>query len=82
MPAPMAKGAWIPFEAQTAYREHYRTARPGWRASGDEFDLLVEKLLTAQTAVLDLGCGRTGGIERFWRQASTRRLRTPPSTWS
>lgn len=65
----MSKGAWLPFEAQTAYREHYRAARPGWMSSGDQFDAVVQQHLTAESAVLDLGCGRTGGIERFWRQA-------------
>ena len=59
----------LPHAAQTAYRERYRAARPGWMASGDRFDLLVEKHLTTASAVLDLGCGRTGGIERFWREA-------------
>jgi SAM-dependent methyltransferase len=65
----MSKGAWLPFEAQTAYREHYRAARPGWMSSGDQFDVAVEKHLTADSVVLDLGCGRTGGMERFWRRA-------------
>jgi SAM-dependent methyltransferase len=65
----MGKGAWLPFEAQTAYREHYRAARPGWMSSGDQFDVVVEKHLTTDSAVLDLGCGRTGGMERFWRRA-------------
>ena len=65
----MSKGAWLPFEAQTAYREHYRAARPGWMSSGDQFDVVVEKHLTPESVVLDLGCGRTGGIERFWQTA-------------
>jgi SAM-dependent methyltransferase len=65
----MAKGPWLPYERQSAYREQYRAARPGWRSSGDQFDLVVERHLTPDSAVLDLGCGRTGGIERFWRKA-------------
>lgn len=65
----MARGPWLPYETQTAYREHYRAARPGWMSSGDQFDLVVRKHLTADSAVLDLGCGRAGGIERFWREA-------------
>lgn len=65
----MSKGAWLPFEAQTAYREHYRSARPGWMSSGDQFDVVVEKHLTPESVVLDLGCGRTGGMERFWQRA-------------
>jgi SAM-dependent methyltransferase len=65
----MSKGAWLPFEAQTAYREHYRSVRPGWSSSGEQFDGVVEAHLTADSVVLDLGCGRTGGMERFWRKA-------------
>jgi SAM-dependent methyltransferase len=65
----MARGPWLPFETQTAYREQYRAARPGWLSSGDQFDAAVERRLTPDSAVLDLGCGRTGGIERFWRTA-------------
>jgi len=38
-------------------------------SSGDRFDLVVQKHLTPDSAVLDMGCGRTGGIERFWREA-------------
>jgi len=65
----MARGPWLPYQVQSAYREHYRAARPGWLSSGDQFDLVVAKHLSADAMVLDLGCGRTGGIERFWRQA-------------
>ncbi len=63
----MPKTAWLPYETQTAYRETYRAARPGWRSSGDQFDVAVQARITSETAVLDLGCGRTGGIQRFWR---------------
>ena len=69
IPAPMPKAALLPYEAQTTYRELYRSARPGWRSSGDQFDLVVQRRLTSKTTVLDLGCGRTGGIERFWDHA-------------
>ncbi len=65
----MARAPWLSYEAQTAYREHYRAARPGWLSSGEQFDVTVKQYLTAETKVLDLGCGRTGGIERFWREA-------------
>jgi SAM-dependent methyltransferase len=65
----MARAPWLPYEAQAAYREHYRAARPGWLSSGDQFDLVVQKHLTPETSVLDVGCGRTGGIERFWHEA-------------
>ena len=60
--------ALLPYETQTAYRQRYRAARPGWMASGDQFDFVVQRWLTKDSAVLDLGCGRTGGIERFWKQ--------------
>jgi SAM-dependent methyltransferase len=63
----MARSPWLPHDAQTVYREHYRATRPGWRSSGEQFDDLVESRISAESAVLDLGCGRTGGIERFWR---------------
>ncbi|HEV2217280.1 MAG TPA: class I SAM-dependent methyltransferase [Candidatus Dormibacteraeota bacterium] len=65
----MARGPLLPFDVQTSYREQYRAARPGWRSSGEQFDDLVRKHLTATSLVLDVGCGRTGGIERFWRDA-------------
>ena len=65
----MARGPLLPFDVQTSYRERYRAARPGWMSSGEQFDNLVQKHLTAESLVLDLGCGRTGGIERFWREA-------------
>jgi SAM-dependent methyltransferase len=61
--------ALLPYETQTAYRERYRAARPGWMASGDQFDFVVQRWITKDSAVLDLGCGRTGGIERFWTNA-------------
>jgi SAM-dependent methyltransferase len=59
--------AWLDHETQTTYRERYRAARPGWLAGGDQFDFVVQRWLGKDSAVLDLGCGRTGGIERFWR---------------
>ena len=65
----MARGPLLPYEAQTMFREHYRTARPGWMSSGDQFDVLVAKHLTPESVVLDLGCGRAGGMERHWRKA-------------
>jgi SAM-dependent methyltransferase len=65
----MARAPWLPYEAQSAYRDHYRASRPGWRSSGDQFDIVVQSHLTPESVVLDLGCGRTGGIERFWREA-------------
>src|SRR5207249_11524794 len=65
----MARSPLLPYAAQTTFRDQYRAARPGWMSSGDQFDFVVRKHLTSESAVLDLGCGRTGGIERFWREA-------------
>ena len=63
------KAPLLPYATQTAYRERYRASRPGWMSSGDRFDTVVQKHLTSESVVLDLGCGRTGGMERSWRQA-------------
>ncbi len=41
--------------------------RPGWRSSGDQLETIVRSHLKAGSAVLDLGCGRGGVVELFWR---------------
>jgi ubiquinone/menaquinone biosynthesis C-methylase UbiE len=41
--------------------------RPGWRSSGERLEALVRSRLTTHTQVLDLGCGRGGVVELFWR---------------
>jgi SAM-dependent methyltransferase len=41
--------------------------RPGWRSSGDQLEALVRGYVTPETSVLDLGCGRGGVVELFWR---------------
>lgn len=64
-----ARPPLLPYSTQSAYRDSYRASRPGWTSGGEQFDVMVEKRLTPGSAVLDLGCGRTGGIERFWRRA-------------
>jgi SAM-dependent methyltransferase len=40
--------------------------RPQWRSSGDQLESLVRGYLTADSRVLDLGCGRGGVVELFW----------------
>jgi SAM-dependent methyltransferase len=57
----------LPLDAQDAYRDRYRAMRPGWRSSGEQLEALVRSHLTAQSHVLDLGCGRGGLVELFWR---------------
>jgi ubiquinone/menaquinone biosynthesis C-methylase UbiE len=57
----------LPLEAQNAYRDRYRVMRPGWRSSGEQLEALVRSHVTAQSHVLDLGCGRGGVVELFWR---------------
>lgn len=59
--------ALLPLAAQNAYRDRYRAMRPGWRSSGEQLEALVRSHLTAHSQVLDLGCGRGGVVELFWR---------------
>jgi SAM-dependent methyltransferase len=64
----VAPQALLPLTLQNSYRERYRTMRPGWRSSGDQLEALVRTHMTRDSRVLDLGCGRGGVIELFWRQ--------------
>jgi SAM-dependent methyltransferase len=59
--------ALLPLTLQNRYRARYRAMRPGWRSSGDQLEALVRSHLTPQSSVLDLGCGRGGVVELFWR---------------
>src|SRR5256714_13802677 len=59
--------ALLPLSVQNAYRERYRAIRPGWRSSGDQLETIVRSHVTGSSSVLDLGCGRGGGVELFWR---------------
>jgi SAM-dependent methyltransferase len=63
-----ADGALLPLTVQNAYRERYRAIRPGWRPSGDQLEAIVRSHITPDSHVLDLGCGRGGVVELFWRQ--------------
>src|ERR1700730_16431691 len=68
MPRGMTRGhALLPLEVQNAYRARYRAMRPGWRTSGDQLEELVRSYVTPKTQVMDLGCGRGGVVELFWR---------------
>ncbi len=62
-----AAGALLPLTLQNTYRARYRAMRPGWQSSGDQLEALVRGLLTKDSRVLDLGCGRGGLIELIWR---------------
>jgi SAM-dependent methyltransferase len=62
-----ALAAALPLTLQNMYRARYQAMRPGWRSSGDQLEALVRSHLTAESAVLDLGCGRGGVVELFWR---------------
>jgi SAM-dependent methyltransferase len=59
--------ALLPLARQNAYRDRYRAMRPGWQTSGEELEALVRGHLTDRSQVLDLGCGRGGVVELFWR---------------
>src|SRR5256885_6378327 len=63
----IGRGAVLPLTVQNAFRERYRAIRPGWRSSGDQLETIVRSHVTAASRVLDLGCGRGGGVELFWR---------------
>jgi SAM-dependent methyltransferase len=57
----------LPLSRQNAYRERYKKLRPGWRTSGEEFEALTRTHVGPEARVLDLGCGRGGVMELFWR---------------
>jgi SAM-dependent methyltransferase len=59
--------ALLPLAVQNAYRERYRAICPGWRSSGDQLEAIVRGHVTPSSQVLDLGCGRGGVVELFWR---------------
>ncbi len=58
----------LPLSKQNVYRERYKTLRPGWRTSGEEFEALTRQHIGPGVRVLDLGCGRGGVMELFWRE--------------
>lgn len=62
-----APQALLPLTLQNAYRARYQAMRPEWRSSGDQLEALVRSRLTPESHVLDLGCGRGGVVELFWR---------------
>ena len=66
----MPREGLLPLDVQNAYRERYRSSQPGWRASGEQFEDLVRSHVTPESRVLDLGCGRGGVVELFWREVS------------
>ena len=57
----------LPLAKQNAFREKYKRLRPGWQPSGDQFEALTRRFITPDARVLDLGCGRGGVMELFWR---------------
>src|SRR5258708_9232495 len=59
--------ALLPLELQNTYRARYREMRPGWQTSGSQLEAMVRGYATPESSVLDLGCGRGGGVERVWR---------------
>ena len=59
--------ALLPLTLQNSYRARYRAMRPDWRSSGDQLEALVRGYVTPDCRVLDLGCGRGGVVELFWR---------------
>ena len=64
------RAAALPLEVQNSYRARYRLMRPGWSSSGEQIEALVRGHLTPDSRVLDLGCGRGGMVELFWREVA------------
>jgi SAM-dependent methyltransferase len=60
----------LPLERQNAYRERFQRRHPGWRPSGEAFEALTRRFLAPESRVLDLGCGRGGVMELFWREVA------------
>src|SRR5260370_41428611 len=65
--AAVAYRAALPLDVQNSYRERYRAMRPGWRTSNEQLEAMVRSYLAPGATVLDLGCGRGGVVELFWR---------------
>ncbi len=65
--AAVAHKAALPLDVQNSYRERYRAIRPGWLTSNEQLEAMVRSYVTPHSAVLDLGCGRGGVVELFWR---------------
>ncbi|TMC52637.1 MAG: class I SAM-dependent methyltransferase [Chloroflexi bacterium] len=63
----LRRDALLPLSVQNGYRERYRGIRPAWRSSGDQLEAVVRSHITPSSQVLDLGCGRGGVVELFWR---------------
>lgn len=57
----------LPLEKQNHYRERYKQRRRGWRTSGEELEALTRQHLRPESRILDVGCGRGGVLELFWR---------------
>jgi SAM-dependent methyltransferase len=52
------------------YRRRYAALRPGWRSATARLERSVASALTANSRVLDLGCGRGGIVERLGPQGA------------
>src|SRR5258707_894015 len=66
--AAVPRGPALPLDVQNSYRARYRAMRPGWTSSGEQLEVLVRSHVTANSRVMDLGCGRGGVVELFWRE--------------
>jgi SAM-dependent methyltransferase len=60
----------LPLSRQNAYRERYKRQHPNWQTSGEVFASLTRQYIAPTTRVLDLGCGRGGVMELFWRDVN------------
>lgn len=60
----------LPLSRQNAYRARYQKLRPSWQPSGQVLEGLVRATLQPTSRVLDVGCGRGGVLELFWREVA------------
>lgn len=58
----------LSLDKQNRYRERYRAMRPGWRTSGEVYELRIRPYATGDAVVLDLGCGAGGVMELLGAQ--------------
>jgi SAM-dependent methyltransferase len=59
----------LSLERQEMLRTRYGSLNAGWKPSSQVYEDRVATLISPRTAILDLGCGRGGVVERLHTQA-------------
>jgi SAM-dependent methyltransferase len=55
----------LSLDRQNALRERYRAQHPDWQPATERFAGLVRRVLSSNSRLLDLGCGRGGLVEQL-----------------